>query len=46
MATKKPKTQTTLKKVAVNPPKDTPMDKFHQAMKKIISVPKKELKNK
>lgn len=46
MATKKPKPRTTLKKVVVNPPKDSPMDKFHQAMKKIVSVPKKDLKDK
>lgn len=43
MADKKPKTQ---KKVAIKPPKGTPMDKFHQAMKKIVSVPKKDLKDK
>lgn len=46
MASKKPKTQPALKKVVVNPPKDTPMEKFHQAMKKIVSIPKKELKDK
>jgi len=32
------------KKVTLEPPKGSPMEKFHKAMKKIISVPKKDLK--
>lgn len=46
MATKKPKPQKTTKKHTVDPPKGSPMEKFHDAMKKIVSVPKKDLKDK
>lgn len=46
MATKKSKLQSTPKKVDVKPLKNSPMEKFHQAMKKIVSVPKKDLKDK
>jgi hypothetical protein len=45
MANKKLKPQSTPKKAIMNPPKDSPMEKFHQAMKKIVSVPKKDLKD-
>ena len=46
MSTKNPKVSKVPKKVVVDPAKGTPMDKFHQAMKKIVSVPKKDLKSK
>lgn len=46
MATKKPKSSNLPKKIELNPPKGGPMDNFHQAMKKIVSVPKKDLKDK
>ncbi|MGB4967170.1 MAG: hypothetical protein WBO35_03125 [Candidatus Saccharimonadales bacterium] len=46
MTTKKPKASKVPKKVVVAPPKGSPMDKFHQAMEKIVSVPKKDLKDK
>lgn len=46
MATKKPKSKKTPKEIAVDPPKGSPMEKFHLAMKKIVSVPKKDLKDK
>lgn len=46
MTTKKPKASKAPKKVVVDPPKGTPMNKFHQAMKKIVSVQKKDLKDK
>lgn len=46
MTTKKPKALKTSKKVVIEPPKGSPMEKFHQAMKKIVSVPKKDLKDK
>jgi hypothetical protein len=46
MATKKSKPKKIPKKVEINPPENSPMDNFHQAMKKIVSVPKKDLKDK
>jgi len=46
MTNKKSKLQSTPKKTIVTPPKGSPMEKFHQAMKKIVSVPKKDLKDK
>lgn len=46
MATKKPKPSSAPKKVNIDPPKDSPMDRFHKAMKKIVSVPKDDLKKK
>jgi hypothetical protein len=46
MATKKSKLQSAPKKIEVKPPKNSPMEKFHLAMKKIVSVPKKDLRDK
>lgn len=46
MAHKKQKKQELIKKVVIDPPAGSPMDKFHQAMRKIVSVPKKSLKDK
>jgi hypothetical protein len=36
----------TQKKLDIKPSKGSPMDKFHQAMKKIVSVSKNDLKEK
>jgi len=46
MTTKKLKPRNAPKHVEVKPPKNSPMEKFHQAMKKIVSVSKKDLKDK
>ncbi len=46
MATKKSKLQGTPKKIEVKPSKNNQMEKFQQAMKKIVSVSKKDLKDK
>jgi len=46
MSAKKKPQSSRPKKIIIEPPKGSPMGKFHKAMKKIVSVPKKELKDK